>query len=189
MKLEDRIDTLSSDIGNGYRCEIAKGEHAYLRKAEWKDLDTLFAWANDREVRKNSFFTEPITYEEHKVWFGKVWKEEGVQIYIFCERGLEKGMLRLEFGSDEVVIHYSIAKGYRNMGKGQRLILLAEQEICNQFQNREKSGIVLINAYVKKENIASNHIFQKMGYKKQGEKFMKKLVIKSDSEKNMDAKI
>ncbi|WP_158002136.1 hypothetical protein [Clostridium botulinum] len=37
-----------------------------LRKVNEKDCEPLFQWANDKEVRKNSFNTEDIIYEEHR---------------------------------------------------------------------------------------------------------------------------
>ena len=44
----------------------------YLRKADFKDCDVLFNWANDDEVRKNSFNQNKILYGDHIVWFNKV---------------------------------------------------------------------------------------------------------------------
>ena len=40
----------------------------YLRLAEMEDMDLLFTWANEEMVRKNSFSTRKITYEEHVIW-------------------------------------------------------------------------------------------------------------------------
>ncbi len=154
--------------------ENAKQEHHYfLRKAEWKDMDQLFQWANEKEVRENSFSTAPIPYKEHKAWFEKKLKEEHTQIYIFCDGSIEVGTLRLEFGKDgakgdEAVISYSIAAEHRNKGYGQKLIVLAEQEACRwarRKQNAEHAlGKVTIKAQVKAENKASNQIFTKAGY-------------------------
>lgn len=157
-----------------------------LRLANWDDVDLLFSWANDKEVRKNSFSTEPIRYEEHLAWFRKKYQERDFQIYIFCEEGQAKGMLRLDFHGNEVEISYSIAPEERRKGYGEKLILLAEEEACHKFQEmreyasgRERRGQrLVIKARVKKENLASNHIFMKLGYEKCGEEYKKTGLIR-----------
>ena len=85
----------------------------YLRKAGWGDADLLFAWANDKDVRKNSFSERQITYEEHKSWFRKKILDRDTQVYLFCQGKQEKGMLRLEDHGNCVEISYSIAAGER----------------------------------------------------------------------------
>ena len=46
----------------------------YLRKATIEDMDLLFQWANDPVVRKNSFSTAEISYEEHTKWYHNLLK-------------------------------------------------------------------------------------------------------------------
>ena len=36
----------------------SKGKECYLRLVKPEDIDLLFSWANDPEVRKNAFHTE-----------------------------------------------------------------------------------------------------------------------------------
>ncbi len=161
------LDTRGRDSGN-----MSQG--CSLRPADWEDVDLLFSWANDTEVRKNSFSTEPIRYEEHQAWFRKKYQEKHSKIYIFCEEGQEKGMLRLDFHGNEAEISYSIAPGERRKGYGEKLILLAEKEACKTFQemgegipNREAHGHrAVVRARVKKDNLASNRIFTKLGFEK-----------------------
>jgi RimJ/RimL family protein N-acetyltransferase len=157
----------------------------YLRKAGWGDADLLFAWANDKDVRKNSFSERQITYEEHKSWFRKKILDRDTQVYLFCQGKQEKGMLRLEDHGNCVEISYSIAAGERGKGYGQKLILLAEAEICQRFQRRrgaagshagqEKPQEIAAVARVKEENLASNRIFAKLGYEKHGTEYRKRI--------------
>lgn len=135
--------------------------HCFLREAKWEDMEQLFLWANDKEVRKNSFFMEPISYEEHQKWYEKKLKEESTQMYILCDGSLEVGSLRLEYDAEGAEISYSIAPEYRGCGYGKELISLAEQEVR---QWAEKSGKAVIKAQVKPENQASNRIFTEAGY-------------------------
>ena len=117
---------------------MGEGRHCFLREAKWEDMEQLFLWANDKEVRKNSFSMEPISYEEHQEWYVK--KLDDAQ-------GAE--------------ISYSIAPEYRGHGYGKELISLAEQEVRRWA---EMSGKAVIKAQVKPENQASNKIFTKAGY-------------------------
>ena len=156
------------------RCIGSKG--CFLRKAKWEDVDLLFSWANDKEVRKNSFSTEPIDYEGHLAWFGKKYQEKNSQIYIFSEgngrENQEKGMLRLDFYEGAVEISYSIAPGERQKGYGEKLILLAEDEVRHVAQ-KEGFQAITVKACVKPQNRASNCIFTKLGYEKHGMEYRK----------------
>ena len=51
--------------GNNILSEAERNK-LYLRTADENDMDLLFQWANDPDVRKNSFHSEPISYETHK---------------------------------------------------------------------------------------------------------------------------
>ena len=42
-----------------------------MRKANENDVDTYFRWTNDEEVRRNSFNTTQINYDNHVAWFKK----------------------------------------------------------------------------------------------------------------------
>ncbi len=154
--------------------------HCFLRKAKWEDMEKLFLWANDKEVRKNSFSTAPISYEEHQSWYERNMKEENTQIYIFCDSSFEVGTLRLEFDQEGAKISYSIAPEYRGNGYGQELISLAEQEVC---QWAGKRGCLpqkaVIKAQVKPENQASNNIFSKAGYEVHGISYQKIITVQA----------
>jgi len=61
-------------------------------------------------------------------------------------------------------IVYAIFDSYRNIGLGANLIKLLHEEAIKIFPD-----ITNIRAYIKKENIASQKLIYKMGYKKIGE--------------------
>ena len=62
----------------GYRVRLS------LREVTAKDMDLLYEWANDPTVRQNAFHTEPIPYENHKMWFAKNLADREVLMYILC---------------------------------------------------------------------------------------------------------
>lgn len=158
------------------KCNSDRGETCCLRKAEWEDVKTLFCWVNDSEVRKNSFHSEPVNYEEHVEWFEKKYADGNCRIYIFCDGKLEVGMLRLDFEGNEVVISYSIAKESRNKGYGKKLIQAAEREICQWMESqRPNIEVISVKALVKKNNVASNRIFASLMYEKRGMEYKKQI--------------
>lgn len=137
----------------------------YLREAVKEDMDLLYHWANDTEVRKNAFHTEQIPYDTHKVWFEKVLKDRNVLQYIFIEEhhGISKeiGQIRLSLDKDRAVIGYSIAKDMRGKGFATRMVQMAEEEL-----REVRKEITVFVAQVKYENEASAKVFEKCGYKR-----------------------
>ena len=165
VSLKNEEDTKDGSESRGRADSKIATRHCFLRKAEREDMEQLFLWANDKEVRKNSFSTAPISYEEHRNWYGNKLQEENTRIYIFCDGDLEVGALRLEFGREEAEISYSIAPEFRGKGYGQELIFQAEQEVRRWQESIPLlPGQAVIKAQVKPENQASNKIFTKAGY-------------------------
>lgn len=135
----------------------------YLREAVKADIDLLYRWANDSEVRKNAFHTEQIPYDTHKVWFENVLKDRNVLQYIFIEKhqGMTKeiGQIRLSLDKDRAVIGYSIAEDMRGKGFGTRMVQMAEEKL-----REVRKEIAVFAAQVKYENKASAKVFEKCGY-------------------------
>jgi RimJ/RimL family protein N-acetyltransferase len=131
----------------------------YIREATYDDMDLLFYWANDVEVRKNSFNTAPILYENHVKWFEKIMADNTVFQYILCNKNIPLGQIRLNVSDGEAVIGYSIAPDYRGKGFGEQLILLMIDEV-----KKDNHGIKKFVGQVKYENQASARAFEKCGF-------------------------
>ena len=134
----------------------------YLRKAGWADVDLLFEWANDREVRNNSFNTIDIIYDDHKQWFENCMLNKDVDIYICCLDDDSVGQIRLNYNDKNAVISYSIAKQFRGQGFGRTIIKLIEAEVVINHLD-----IMFLSGSVKSENIASQRIFEENGFEKE----------------------
>ena len=80
----------------------------YLRNATIEDRDLLFEWANDAVVRKNSFSTEKISYEEHVNWYNKILDRDDCVQYIYMDGDCPVGQVRITLKDDEAEIGYSI---------------------------------------------------------------------------------
>lgn len=133
----------------------------YLRIAEWSDVDLLFEWVNDSEVRRNSFNTTDIKYNEHKQWFENCLQDKNVDIYLCCLDTEPVGQIRLNYEGETAVISYSIVKKHRGHGIGRSLIKLAEAMLID-----ERTDIKFLNGSVKINNTQSQRIFEENGYGK-----------------------
>lgn len=138
----------------------------YLREAVKEDMDLLYRWANDSEVRKNAFHTEQIPLCTHKVWFENMLKDKNVLQYILvetreesCEKVRNIGQIRFSLEGDRAIIDYSIANEMRGKGFGVKIIRMAEEKL-----RHTRKEIVLCVAEVKDQNIASRGVFEKCGY-------------------------
>ncbi len=146
-----RMRDMFGDSGTAYG--------AYLRKATEADAEMLFRWRNEPETRANSFHMEPIPYEEHVVWLADALRNPAQEIYIFCDGDVLIGQVRLSAEGDAATISYSIDAAYRAQGYGKEMLRCVEK-LCAKRGNPR-----VLRGYVKKENIASQVIFEKLGYK------------------------
>lgn len=129
-----------------------------LRKATEADGETLFRWRNDPDTRANSFQTEPIPYEEHIAWLKAALGNPAQEIFILCEGDTLIGQVRLSMENDMATISYSIDAAYRAQGYGKAILQLVENLCAERGAPRSLCG------YVKKKNIASQVIFETLGY-------------------------
>lgn len=127
----------------------------YLRIVKEEDMHLLFNWANDPQVRCNSFNTQDISLDEHCLWFYNAIHNSKIKIFILMKNNIPIGQVRLHLKNDEWNIGYSIDKIFRGHGFGVKIIQLIE--------NKVDKGTHLLGQ-VKKENIFSQRVFLKMGY-------------------------
>ncbi len=129
-----------------------------LRKVTEADAETLFHWRNDPDTRANSFQTEPIPYEKHIAWLEAALRNPAQEIFILCEGDTLIGQVRLSMENDMATISYSVDAAYRAQGYGKVILQLAENLCVKRGTLRSLRG------YVKKKNIASQVIFETLGY-------------------------
>lgn len=131
----------------------------YLRDAEESDVDLLFQWANDESVRKNSFSTQDISYNDHVKWFKNVLSFKNIRQFIFIHDGEPVGQIRMSLQGQEAEIGYSVCKEKRQMGFGKEMLFLLTQKVKQDYPQLKK-----LTAKVKPDNIASQKAFLDMGY-------------------------
>ncbi len=131
----------------------------FLRKAEQRDMDLLYKWANDPVVRTNSFNTNPIPYESHVMWFNKMMENPTVLQFILMDEDIPVGQIRLNIEDDEAEIRYSIGFEFRGKGFGHKILQLIAEEIASEYPH-----ITTLVAKVKPNYLASNKLFESEGY-------------------------
>ena len=133
-----------------------------MKKVEPTDVDLLYEWANDSEVRRNAFHTEPILYENHIKWFANVLADASVYQYILYQGETPIGQIRLNIEGDEALIDYSISMQHRGKGYGSKLLQLVKKQVAAD----KIPGVLKIIGQVKYENPASARVFEKCGFTK-----------------------
>ena len=138
-------------------------EKGLLFKCACKDdARDIFDLANDPLVRKSSFNSSKISWDEHLCWFNKIISNTDFVLYVVRnENNNFVGTVRFEKYQSEkkiFVIGVQLRKPFRGKGLGKLLILGATRRIS------EDLGVEKIIAYIKKENIISLKLFLKLGY-------------------------
>ena len=135
--------------------------HYRLRKVKPEDIMLIYRWANDDEVRQNSFNSNLISFEEHKKWFLSKLNDSDCYFYIFENDHTPVGQIRVDVDGQTGCISYSIAKEFRSHGYGRKMLKALENTI-----RVEHLPIKILEAEVKKDNQASQKKFEEAGYEK-----------------------
>ena len=129
-----------------------------LRPVKKSDAILLYEWRNDSLVRKNSFNSDELIFEDHQNWLYDTLNNPDIFFFIM-ENGADKiGQIRLNRNDNVCVVSYSIAEKYRAQGYGKLILQLAENQCVS---NNIVDSLV---GYVKKSNVASQIIFRSLGY-------------------------
>ncbi|MEJ7691791.1 GNAT family N-acetyltransferase [Daejeonella sp.] len=130
-----------------------------FRKANIKDSELYFKWANDPLVRENSIQQSLITYEDHIIWFGQKLENKSCHFYLFFNaEEVPVGQVRIDQSPEETIIGLSIDSTFRGKGLGAKMLNLA----CTNFLNLYPTET--ITAYIKETNIASYKLFRNVGF-------------------------
>ena len=129
-----------------------------LRFATIRDIDTYFEWANDEEVRKNSFHSDAISYENHVAWFKNKLLNPDSFLYFFTCNQQVVGQVRIEVLKSETIIGISVDKNFRGKSLSTPMLQLAASVFFEYHPQKQ------ITAYIKQENISSYKSFKNAGF-------------------------
>jgi RimJ/RimL family protein N-acetyltransferase len=128
-----------------------------IRDATINDAEILFEWANDLNTRQNSFNPETIEWNDHISWLRKKLLDPLTRIYILYYHHKQIATVRFDTNKN-TIIGITVAPSYRGLGLGAEILKIA----TNNFWINNNDEIF---AYIKKENIASQRIFEKAGFR------------------------
>lgn len=150
----------SDDIVDGAPTALAAAAKETLttRLAHLSDAYTLFVWANDPDVRRNSFSPEPIVWEKHLSWLQKKLSSRDCVIFILSLNGLPIGQVRYEYENEKAVLDYSIATDQRGKGFGTTLLKLTLTRALKHLSAETAQAIV------KCSNMSSRKALLKAGF-------------------------
>jgi RimJ/RimL family protein N-acetyltransferase/endonuclease IV len=130
-----------------------------LRKALRSDSAALLAWRNDATTRKNSLSTDLVTTDVHATWFARVLKSKEHTLLIATMDGRRVGQVRFDRLDQKLYrISITVAPEMREQGIGKYMLAAADEYARTHAFGR-------IYATIKKDNIASQKIFQRSGYR------------------------
>jgi RimJ/RimL family protein N-acetyltransferase len=132
-----------------------------LRKAGITDKELTFKWATNEDIRAFSFSTNVITWDEHSKWFEKRIHLKECYFYVAELEGAPVGSIRFDVENAIATISYLVDSGHHGVGIGR--ILLASGMKIFLGEAKEVNQIV---GYVRKNNIPSVKIFERMGFSK-----------------------
>lgn len=132
-----------------------------LRKAAVGDSRVVWLWRNDEGTRRNSRTTDIIPWEQHEAWFAAALNDPKRTILIAVERQAAVGMIRFDQdGTDCFTSSILIAPASRGRGLG-HTVLRAGCEYLRKLHPR-----VELRAAVRKDNLASQRIFEANGFRR-----------------------
>lgn len=133
-------------------------DHLVLRSAAKSDIQHYFNWVNDPEVRRQSFRSEPITWDEHQDWFARKLASEDSLLYVLQAGSLPVGQIRFDCIGDEARIDYSLDPLVRGRGWAARLVALGVDSL-------RKAARFTLRAEVKASNEVSGAVFRRLGFR------------------------
>ena len=172
MKKPERLQLLSSgarSLGDGrglarlLTTMLGPTQGLRLRSATLADEGLYYAWANEFEVRQQSFNTEPIPLDQHQRWFRSRLQTSDALLRVLVDReGLPLGQIRFERVADEparATISFSLDPVARGHGLASELLQLGVADLAQQW-----GGPVDAYGEVRVANAASARAFLRAGF-------------------------
>jgi UDP-2,4-diacetamido-2,4,6-trideoxy-beta-L-altropyranose hydrolase len=140
---------------------VAPGLH--LRSAQAADLWLYHWWANDPQVRRQSFNSDPISMAQHRPWFiGRLSSPLALLRVLEDGDGLPLGQIRFERAAEadmRAVIGFSLDRLARGQGLASQLLELGLQELARCW-----GGSCEAYGEVRADNPASCRAFLRAGF-------------------------
>ena len=132
----------------------------HIRRSTKEDALLYFTWANEHEVRKQSFISEPISFTDHIAWFEKkLTDDQCIMLIVEDDSNSPIGQIRFQQVEDDAyTIGISVDKMWRGKKMAVEMLNLSANYLFNIYPAKK------IFAFIKENNIASIGSFEKAGY-------------------------
>jgi UDP-2,4-diacetamido-2,4,6-trideoxy-beta-L-altropyranose hydrolase len=134
-----------------------------LRPVTLADEGLYHAWANDPEVRRQSFITDPIPFDQHQRWFRNRLSSPDTLLRVLVDgQGLPLGQIRFDRSATKpvrAVIGFSLDPVARGYGLASELLQLGADELVRQW-----GGAIEAYGEVRVTNAASARAFLRAGF-------------------------
>jgi UDP-2,4-diacetamido-2,4,6-trideoxy-beta-L-altropyranose hydrolase len=164
-QLSDSARALGDGRGLGRLVTVLLGPASArrLRPATLADECLYHAWANDPEVRRQSFNTDQIPLDRHQCWFrSRLHSPDALLMVLVDDENLPLGQIRFERSATEsarAVIGFSLDPVARGRGLAAELLQLGSVELARHW-----GGAVEAYGEVRAENDASSRAFLRAGF-------------------------
>jgi UDP-2,4-diacetamido-2,4,6-trideoxy-beta-L-altropyranose hydrolase len=145
-----------------FQVKTQDGEDIAMRYVNQSDGDLMYKWQTDPKTRL--FFDNPALpkYEEHRLWLEKKLNDHTCFLFMMEYNNRSAGIVRLDHsheldGNCFYIVSIYIALEFYRKGIG----IVALNYVSRVFESVE------LKAKIHEENIASQHLFLKAGYKLQ----------------------
>ena len=132
-------------------------EQWVVRTATVSDCELYWHWANDPEVRRNSFHHESILREDHQRWFHTKLADSATTLLLIESESGPIGQVRFEAQGANFIVGFLLGRQFRGLGLGHQLLARAIETF------KQARAFTLIGE-VRVENQASATVFQKLGF-------------------------
>ena len=110
-----------------------------LISASESDTEITYKWAADPEVRKWSFSTNPIIFDEHQNWFSKKINDTNCVYYIAHLNDQAIGSIRFDIEDSIATISYLLDTAFHGQGLGQSLLIQGCKTFTDSFVDKNQS--------------------------------------------------
>lgn len=126
------------------------------------DEDLILEWANDPQTRGSGFSPAPISKSAHHDWMQKRLEDKESCRFFIVEDGYGTpiGQVRFQRADTAWEIHYAVAPEFRGRGIGAPLL-----ESAIKAFHKGPDGIEIFGK-VRRDNVASARIFEKLGFRR-----------------------
>ena len=137
-----------------------------FRKATLEDSKLYFDWANDPDVREQSYNSNQIDFGSHSKWFKSKIEDKSCLMLVFQnEENLNIGQIRIQKENiNEALIGISVSVEHRGNSYAKEMLQIASDYFLGSNQGFK------INAFIKKKNLSSKYAFEKAGFEFETEK-------------------